>query len=133
MDRSPTVSDRADSMAGRNPAGIETVEPEDPTVARFDPMLRALLTFGLVEPERPEAGGEGQGWRLIPAVQHRLRSLVTPAPPAEKLIYFGHRCGSCGEHGPTRNVSGVYLCDECRHQPVEELRPLNVLKGPRSA
>lgn len=91
--------------------------PEPATIARFDPMLRALLTFGLVE-RTPGADGDLE-WRLIPAVQHRLESLHSPSPPAEKLIYFGHRCRSCGEHGPTRMRGGVFLCEPCRRSAEE--------------
>ena len=91
-----------------------TAEPvDDVTLARFDPMLRALVTFGLVEPDDAD-GGDGTRARAgtsSPAVQQRLESLVAPTPPADKLIYFGHRCASCGEHGPTRLQSGVLLCD----------------------
>jgi hypothetical protein len=115
---------------------IDPAEPKEATLARFDPVLRALVAFGLVEhdPEHAEHDGEdgrpdghengnGQGaWRLIPAVQRRLESLVAPAPPAEKLIYFGHRCAACGEHAPTRMHSGVLLCDACRQEPPPPLR-----------
>ena len=98
----------------------EPVETQDATLARFDPMLRALVTFGLVEPDRPGSNGdEDHHWRLIPAVERRLDSLVPPAPPVEKLIYFGHRCGSCGEHGPTRFRAGTYLCEACRDPATE--------------
>lgn len=98
----------------------EPVETGEATLARFDPMLRALVTFGLVEPERVGTNGDGaHHWRLNPAVERRLDSLVPPAPPAEKLIYFGHRCGSCGEHGPTRFQAGAYLCEACREPAVE--------------
>ncbi len=101
----------------------EPAEPRDANLDRFDPMLRALVTFGLVEPESGDDGrdtgdarngGRTARWRLIPAVQRRLEELVAPAPPADKLIYFGHRCASCGQHAPTRMHSGVLLCDACR-------------------
>jgi hypothetical protein len=101
----------------------QPAEPREGTLARFDSVLRALVTFGLVEPEpngrsnhngSSNGGAEEPRWRLIPAVQRRLESLVAPAPPADKLVYFGHRCASCGEHGPTRMHSGVLLCDDCR-------------------
>jgi hypothetical protein len=101
----------------------EPVETEEATLARFDPMLRALVTFGLVEPERAGSNGDGgHHWRLNPAVERRLDSLVPPAPPVEKLIYFGHRCGACGEHGPTRLRGGAYLCEACR-EPTAERSP----------
>jgi hypothetical protein len=110
------VSDRADTMT------TEPAEPRDANLDRFDSVLRALVTYGLVEQESEngddrgdnEAPGRTSRWRLIPAVQRRLEALVPPAPPADKLIYFGHRCASCGQHAPTRMHSGVLLCDACR-------------------
>ncbi len=113
----------------RSQNGVDAVSAEpvdDVTLARFDPMLRALVTFGLVEPDAADGGDHpSTGWHLIPAVQHRLESLVAPTPPADKLIYFGHRCASCGEPGPTRMQSGVLLCDSCRQVAGErELRPV---------
>jgi len=113
MSEPMTVAEEASTTAA--------LPPEPATVARFDPMLRALISFGLVERE-PDAAGDGApAWRLIPAVQCRLESLHAPSPPADKLIYFGHRCRSCGEHGPTRMLGGVFLCESCRHA-VEERR-----------
>ncbi len=111
------MSERAD-LDGSEPVAPRTVEAEDPVISRFDPMLRSLLAFGLVEADGDDGTAQ---WRLVPAVQRRLQSLVSPAPPADKLIYFGHRCGSCGEHAPTRISSGTFLCDACRTTPVEEL------------
>lgn len=108
----------------------EPAEPRDATLARFDSILRTLVAFGLVEPEpngqvRPNGSRNGKGlergWRLTPAVQRRLESLVAPAPPADKLIYFGHRCASCGEHRPTRTRSGVLVCDDCANAAQPEL------------
>jgi hypothetical protein len=98
---------------------VEPADPKDATPSRFDPMLRALVDFGLVESVPVEdADGAGQTgrslWILTPAVQRRLSTLVSPAPPADKLIYFGHRCSSCGEHAPTRLQAGVHVCDACR-------------------
>jgi hypothetical protein len=116
------VSERADSTGGEQ-QGPGPVEVEDPTLSRFDPMLRALMTFGLVEQDHDGGDDASAPWRLTAAVQRRMQALVAPAPPAEKLIYFGHRCGSCGEHAPTRISSGTFLCDACRNTPVAELAP----------
>jgi hypothetical protein len=120
------VTERTHPPLGHDPVTVEPAEPADSTLARFDPMLRALVTFGLVEPDGVEAlSGEDPrpGWRLIPAVQRRLESLVAPAPPADKLIYFGHRCSSCGEHGPTRMSSGAFVCENCRRAVAAEQAP----------
>lgn len=101
---------------------VDPLEPKDVALARFDPMLRALVAFGLVERDSAEEDGRGQ-WRLSPPVQRRLASLVSPAPPADKLIYFGHRCASCREHAPTRLRAGVLLCDECRDAAAQADEP----------
>ncbi len=116
------MSERADST-GSEQQGPRPVEAEDPALLRFDPMLRALMTFGLVEQDHDGADDASVQWRLTAAAQRRLQALVSPAPPAEKLIYFGHRCGACGEHAPTRMSSGRFLCDACRTAPVDELAP----------
>jgi len=116
------MSERADSKGSEQPSP-KPVEAEDRTLSRFDPMLRALMTFGLVEQDHDGVDDASTTWRLTAAAQRRLQALVTPVPPAEKLIYFGHRCGSCGEHAPTRISSGTFLCDACRNTPVDELAP----------
>jgi hypothetical protein len=112
-------SDGSEPMTVAEDLTTVAAVPEPATVARFDPMLRALISFGLVERD-PDVEAEGvPGWRLIPAVQSRLESLHLPLVPAEKLIYFGHRCRSCGEHGPTRMWAGVFLCESCRRAAEE--------------
>ncbi|HEY3940972.1 MAG TPA: hypothetical protein VGL60_00685 [Acidimicrobiales bacterium] len=75
----------------------------------MDPLLRELLDFGLVEVD-PDRGG----WRLVESASRRLTELAAPRPPADKIIYFGHRCSSCGELRPTRIYPGGLMCDECR-------------------
>ncbi|MGH9044559.1 MAG: hypothetical protein ACRDVP_06965 [Acidimicrobiales bacterium] len=102
--RAGVIGDRVSQLTS-HPA-----EPEDIKVTRFDPMLRTLMSFGLVE----RIGGAGGEWRLTAGVQQRLNALVKPQPETDRLIYFGHRCGSCGGHGPTMIVSGSYLCGTCR-------------------
>jgi hypothetical protein len=95
----------------------DPVDPETAAVARFDPVLRTLMTFRLVEPDDAEETNSddvSRQWRLTPAVQRRLNSLAFPAPPADKLVYFGHRCSSCGEHAPTWSIAGAFLCSACR-------------------
>jgi hypothetical protein len=91
----------------------DPIDPEEATAARFDPMLRTLLTFGLVVEQSVEDGGPRE-WVLTPAAQRRLAALSSPTPPPDKLIYFGHRCGSCGENAPTRFSGGAFLCGACR-------------------
>jgi hypothetical protein len=97
----------------------DPADPEEAAVARFDPVLRTLMTFGLVESdgvEETNADEASRQWHLTPAVQRRLNSLASPAPPADKVVYFGHRCSSCGEHGPTWFNGGEFLCSACRER-----------------
>jgi hypothetical protein len=105
----------------------DPVDPETAAVARFDPVLRTLMTFGLVEPDEVQETNSDEAskrWRLTPAVQRRLNSLAFPAPPADKVVYFGHRCSSCGEHGPTWSIAGAFLCGPCRER-AGDLVPTN--------
>lgn len=81
-----------------------------PDSTRFDPLLRNLLAFGLVEPDR---SGDVPGWRLSDQAQARLDYLGAPPTVAGELLYFGHRCSICGEHSPTRLRSGAYVCERC--------------------
>lgn len=91
-------------------------ETEPYAIERFDPLLRDLLTWGLVTRDPTEPGSP---WRLAETAQRRLDALPTPAErvvPPENLIYFDHACHQCHRHGPTRLNGGTYLCDECRLQ-----------------
>jgi hypothetical protein len=76
--------------------------------ARFDVLLRDLLSLGLVERRNGELL-----WQLSSPAQRRLESLACPRPPADKVVYFGHHCGACHELRPTRFRFGRYLCDPC--------------------
>ncbi len=78
----------------------------------LDPLLRELLDFGVVE---LDPAGD---WRLIESAQRRLRELAAPRPPDEKIIFFGHRCSSCGQLRPTRLDTHGLVCDECRRAPT---------------
>ncbi|HUZ10975.1 MAG TPA: hypothetical protein VMU76_12490 [Acidimicrobiales bacterium] len=75
---------------------------------QLDPLLRELLDFGLVELD-PSDGS----WHLSESARQRLSLLAVPPPPAEKIVYFGHRCTSCGQIRPTRFRAEGYVCDEC--------------------
>ena len=78
-----------------------------------DPLLRELLEFDVVE--RDVTAG---GWRLRESAQARLDQLAAPRPPAEKIVFFGHRCGACGQLRPTRMRSQVLLCEACDAGPA---------------
>jgi hypothetical protein len=80
---------------------------------RFDALLRALLSWGLVE--RPSEA-TGPSWKLSPLAQERLESFACPPPRADKVIYFGHHCVTCGELRPTKYRSGRFMCESCRER-----------------
>jgi hypothetical protein len=81
---------------------------------RFDPLLRNMLAWGLVE-----EGPDGQ-WVLRSEVGQRLARLAQLTHRAETsaIVYFGHPCASCQASGATRLCEGRYLCDECRQAPA---------------
>lgn len=80
-------------------------------IERFDPLLRSLLTWNLVE-----QGDEGR-WELPAAVTQRLAELsaLTRSDTPSEVVYFGHACSVCGTSGLTRRRGERYLCDKCRH------------------
>lgn len=83
---------------------------EEHPIERFDPLLRNMLSWHLVE-ESP-AGG----WQLRADVVQRLNGLARLSRPSEphEVVYFGHNCAGCRSNGLTRFSDGRYLCDECR-------------------
>lgn len=83
---------------------------EEHPIERFDPLLRNLLSWGLVE-----RNADG-GWCLRPETHERLDLLahVTGNDVVSEVVYFGHNCAGCRTSGMTRLRDGVYLCDPCR-------------------
>ncbi len=77
---------------------------------RFDPLLRQLLDFHLVELAMRDGGAVFQ---LSAEAERRLQELVAPTPDADKLVSFSHRCAVCGEKRPTRRRHGASVCDPC--------------------
>jgi hypothetical protein len=98
--------------------------PYDPTVPKgdqlrdtFNPILRNLLEADLVV-QVDEA--DGRTWQLVNKAQRRLDELAPgKAPPAEELVYFDHRCWTCGEQRATYFVAQGYLCAPCRREELE--------------
>lgn len=79
-------------------------------IERFDPLLRNMLAWQLVEENH-----EGT-WSLRPEVARRLKHLVDVSrrTDASEIVYFGHACASCHSSGMTRLRDGMYYCDACR-------------------
>jgi hypothetical protein len=79
-------------------------------IERFDPLLRNMLAWHLVEET------DGGGWALRPDVADRLDRLAryTKGDQPSEIVYFGHVCAGCRSSGLTRLRDGQYLCDDCR-------------------
>lgn len=90
---------------------------DDDRLSTFDPLLRELLTFKLVEAD-DEAGV--RTWHLTEDACRRLAHLAAPPPPEEKVVHFSRRCVRCGEHRPTRRHSEGFVCEECSREPRAE-------------
>lgn len=77
---------------------------------QFDPLLRELLTFGLVA---KDLDGDSVRWVLTEEVQRRLTSLDRPAPDQSSMFFVGHRCDRCRDHTVTRRIADARLCARC--------------------
>jgi len=79
-------------------------------IERFDPLLRNLLAWGLVE----EA--EDGSWSMRQDASARLTQLgqLTRRDAPSEVVYFGHACAICRSNGLTRRIGERYLCDGCR-------------------
>ena len=90
--------------------GEHPIEHGEHPIERFDPLLRNLLAWDLVEEK------DGGRWELRPEVVQRLAGLAsyTKRDKPSEVVYFGHICARCKSNGLTRLRDGVYLCDECR-------------------
>ena len=80
-------------------------------VDAFNPLLRSLLAWGLVERRQTP---EGVSWALIEEAQRRLDSLVPPERrSATSLAYLDHWCARCRQQKLTHLIEGRFLCEEC--------------------
>lgn len=89
------------------------MEPGRPPIEKFDPLLRDLVSWGLVVRSGADADTP---WRLAGEVQDRLDELDQQRPGSvspDRLVYLDHRCADCRARGVTRLVAGVYLCPTC--------------------
>ena len=78
------------------------------SIERFDPLLRDLVGWGLVERQ----AGNAKRWQLTPAAQQRLNELV-PSVAVAADIYLDRVCPDCHERRLTRRHGDSYLCDRC--------------------
>ena len=97
----------------------------DHPIEQFDPLLRNMLAWDLVEET------EDGRWALRPNVAERLASLARYAKGSEpsEVVYFGHPCARCKSNGLTRLRDGQYLCDGCR-RAVEVSSVATLLPAP---
>lgn len=98
------------------------MRPSDRSIQTFDPLLRDLITWGLVSTD-------GEHWELSERAQQRLSELAAASGPwpAEQTVYFGHRCHQCGLKALTRLREGVYVCDKCRGTKAEPVARKDVV------
>ncbi|MDA8037652.1 MAG: hypothetical protein M0Z69_00535, partial [Actinomycetota bacterium] len=81
-------------------------------VDAFNPLLRSLLTWDLVQRVEDEAGASR--WELTAAAQQRLEQLNPSARrPATSLAYLDHWCARCRQQRLTHLRDGRYLCEDC--------------------
>jgi hypothetical protein len=95
-------------------------------IQTFDPLLRDLVGWGLVE-RQDEEGAER--WQLVPDAQRRLDELLSPTQISSvgADVYLNRLCGRCHQRGLTRLREESYLCDTCLAErpeaPEVELTP----------
>ena len=95
---------------------MDTMDGAAQPFTRFDPLLRQLLDFHLVELAMRDGSAIFQ---LSAGAEQRLQELVAPTPDADKLVSFTHRCAVCGEKRPTRRRHGASVCDPCWSQAAD--------------
>jgi hypothetical protein len=106
----------------------------DIPIEAFNPLLRSLLTWDLVERvEDPESPG-GHRWLLREEAQRRLDALAPrPREAASSLAYLDHWCARCREQKLTHLIEGRYLCTDCqRAESGEESASSPQPKRPRA-
>ena len=92
-------------------------------IETFDPLLRDLVGWGLVE--RTDSV-EDAPWQLVPTARQRLEELASPtqAPSAGADVYLDRRCADCQKRGLTRLHSESYVCDTCWEERQGRLNPV---------
>ncbi|MGA8680820.1 MAG: hypothetical protein WB592_10085 [Acidimicrobiales bacterium] len=91
-------------------------------VEAFNPLLRSLLSWGLVE--RVETDNGTHRWELTEEARKRLDDLTPERRrAAATLAYLDHWCGSCRQQRLTHLVDGRFLCVECQALETEDSNP----------
>ena len=105
-------------------------ERRDYPIERFDPLLRDLIVWGLVE---RHDSGDVTSWQLVGSAQRRLDEL-SPAPGSgrDAVVFMDRRCTDCQQRGMTRLRDERYVCDRCwarRHEVPDAVVPEPVPAG----
>jgi hypothetical protein len=100
-------------------------------IERFDPHLRDLVYWGLVE--RRETNSKAP-WQLVPDAQRRLDELHRSAalPDAAADVYLDHRCADCTGRGLTRLHGDSFVCDACWSERQARLRVVDAEPSPQA-
>jgi hypothetical protein len=94
----------------------------DYPIETFDPLLRDLVGWRLVE---RQDGSAGTPWQLVSAAQRRLDELFpTEGAGARAVVYLDRHCADCHQRGLTRLEGESYLCDSCSAQRQEQPQAL---------
>jgi hypothetical protein len=89
------------------------VQPEYP-IETFDPLLRDLVVWGLLEHHEGETGAH---WQLVPSAQRRLDELApAKVTGVGAVVYLDRLCADCRQRGLTRLYGEKYVCDSCRDE-----------------
>lgn len=87
-------------------------------LARFDVLLRDLVTFGLA------VQTDDGSWHFAPGVDDRLTEIAASQRPADRpVLRFGTSCAGCHALRVTRLHEGRHLCEDCIRRgsaPVED-------------
>jgi hypothetical protein len=88
------------------------VRPGAIRVEAFNPLLRSLLSWELVE--RVEDPDGGHRWVLIEDAQRRLDELAPrPRRSSTSLAYLDHWCARCRQQRLTHLIDGRFVCEDC--------------------
>ena len=91
----------------------KAVRNGDHAVEAFNPLLRSLLTWELVE--RVELPDGSHQWELTASTQQRLDELTRfPRRAVTSLVYLDHWCAGCRQQRLTHLVESRYLCEACQ-------------------